>query len=75
MSYWFALIVLLASSTFGCQTWRGIRTWRDRLPVQFLEFDEYERDHTMFIGMVGLNILLSVGLFVLALIIVATGWS
>ena len=42
--------------------------------MQFLEYDEYDRDHTMFNGIVGLNILLSVGLFVVALIIVATGW-
>jgi hypothetical protein len=56
----FGLVLLWISGIFGWNAWRGVRSGRVRVPVQLFEIDEYERDHTLFWGIVGLDVILSV---------------
>ena len=61
----FGLMLIWMSGIFGRYAWRGVRSGQARLPIQVFEADDYDRDHTLFWGIIGLNVILS-GLAVVA---------
>ena len=61
-----APVAILGSAIFGWHAWKGISSGNVRFPVQILGEDEYDREHTLYWGIVGSNVLLSVGLLCLA---------
>jgi hypothetical protein len=66
VNWQFAFIAILGSAIFGWHAWQGVSAGKVRFPVQILGEDEYDREHTLFWGIVGSNIILSVGLLCLA---------
>ena len=73
MNSQFALVALLGSAIFGWQAWRGFSAGKVRFPVQILGEDEYDREHTLFWGILGVNILLSAGLLGLSIYLFVQG--
>ena len=62
----FSIVAVLAAATFAWQGVSGIRKGEVRLPLQMIGADTYDRDHTLYWGIVGLNFVLSAGLLVVA---------
>ena len=62
MSDWliFAPVLLIASVIFGRQAALGLIKGVTRFPMSILVIEEIPREHTMFWGIVGANVLLSV---------------
>ncbi|MEO7635874.1 MAG: hypothetical protein ABIS38_09555 [Sphingomicrobium sp.] len=46
------------SGIFGWNAWRGVNTGQARVPIGLFGLDEYDRDHTLFWGVIGLDVLL-----------------
>ena len=62
MSEWliFAPVLFIAAFIFGRQAVLGLTRGVTRFPMSILVIEEIKREHTMFWGIVGANILLSI---------------
>jgi len=66
-----AFIALLAAVTFAWHAWSGVRKGVVRLPIQILGADEYDREHTLYWGIVALNVIASAGFLTLAVLLIS----
>ena len=71
MSDWliFAPLLLIAAVIFGRQAVLGLTKGVARFPMSILVIEEFRREHTMFWGIVGTNIFLSVAALTTGIII------
>ena len=68
------IILLIASGIFGWQGFRGIAHGSTNFPMMLIAMEELERGHTMFWGVVGLNIIACCGLITLSFFAFVKGW-
>ena len=69
-----SIILLLAGLTFGWFAVSGIRKGEVRVPLHLISADSYDREHTLYWGIIGLNLVLSAGALLLAYVIHAKGF-
>ena len=68
-----SIIAVLASATFAWSAVSGIRKREVRLPLHVLSADAYDREHTLYWGIIGLNFILAAAFLVLAYVVYAKG--
>jgi hypothetical protein len=61
-----SIIALLAAGTFAWHGLSAIRTGEARIPIQLFGLDSYDREHTLYWGVVALNFALSAALLGIA---------
>ena len=69
-----SIIAVLASATFAWSAVSGIRKREVRLPLHLLSADAYDREHSLYWGIIGLNFILSTGFLGLAYVMHAKGF-
>ena len=62
----FSIVAGLAGATFAWHGVNGLRKGEVRQPLLLLGADSYNREHTLYLGIVSLNFVLAAGLFVAA---------
>jgi hypothetical protein len=71
----FILVLLFASAIFAREAYRGITRGITRFPMQIIGIEEFERGHTIFWGVVGANVLATVGLVAGATVFAIRTWQ
>jgi hypothetical protein len=66
----FLPILVGFAGIFGWEAYAGLTRGVTRFPMRIVDIEEFERGHTMFWGIIGANILVSVAGVVGALLIV-----
>ena len=70
------LLIILAAfaGIFGWQAVRGITKGVTCFPMRLIGIEEFERGHTLFWGVVGANVVASVGSLVAFVLVLLKGW-
>ena len=75
MTLWLTFVLGLGSLNFGWAAYRGLAHGSTNLPLQLIGVEEFDRDSIYFWGVIGFNVLASLGLGVAAVLAYANDWG